>query len=67
VQCSYVRGQGAGAQADMPWVHYVFDVELIFGHCAFKTLLLFPALHVAFFMISSNVTSSLKSWVMEKP
>lgn len=37
---SYVKyhGAGAGVQAEAPWVHYAFDVELIFGHCIEKLI-----------------------------
>lgn len=47
MQRSYVRGHGAGAQAETPWVHYTFYVELILGHCTFRNLSLLPN----FFMI----------------
>lgn len=25
-----------------PWIHCVFDFELVFGHCAFRNLLFLP-------------------------
>lgn len=50
-----VMGQGAGAQAEAPWVHHTFDVELIFGHCIEKPInfifLLWALLLSAFFVI----------------